>query len=120
MVTHTHTHAHAHTHTRERVRTRTHTHTYTHTSTHTQTHTCVHTCKHAHSFAIEQAQDLMENGEPSSFDAQLLAAQRAQSGKTLTLEEEAASVLRRPGESVGVCVRACHCVLVCVCVHVTV
>ena len=62
----------------------------------------------------------MENGEPSSFDAQLLAAQRAQSGKTLTLEEEAASVLRRPGESVGVCVRACHCVLVCVCVHVTV
>ncbi len=43
-------------------------------------------------------QELMKRGKLSAFDVQLLAAQQKHSGKSLTLEEEAASVIGSSSE----------------------
>eukprot|EP00983_Pelagomonas_calceolata_P080260 1155077-Pelagomonas_calceolata.AAC.2 len=40
----------------------------------------------------------MERGKPSALDEQLMAAQQAHSGKTLSVEEEAARVLGQSGQ----------------------
>mmetsp|Transcript_18380 Transcript_18380/g.47927 ORF Transcript_18380/g.47927 Transcript_18380/m.47927 type:complete len:369 (+) Transcript_18380:65-1171(+) len=47
---------------------------------------------------VLELQAVMERGKPSALDEQLMAAQQAHSGKTLSVEEEAARVLGQSGQ----------------------